>query len=111
MTETLAGQRLYPGPSLAGPENIRLISLFPGTPDDANVVCELLWAELDTTPRYEALSYTLGDDLSDTATAENVVIYLGEAANDSDTAIDFLMDNYSPADEGGKRLTKKSRLY
>ncbi|PNP58139.1 hypothetical protein THARTR1_02297 [Trichoderma harzianum] len=51
----------YPAPSLPTPRHIRLVSLLPGSSD--TIICELITADLDSAPRYEALSYTWGNPL------------------------------------------------
>ncbi|KAL6690370.1 heterokaryon incompatibility domain-containing protein [Trichoderma pleuroticola] len=51
----------YPAPSLPTSRHIRLVSLLPGSSD--TIICELITADLDSAPRYEALSYTWGNPL------------------------------------------------
>ncbi|KAL6810606.1 heterokaryon incompatibility domain-containing protein [Trichoderma camerunense] len=51
----------YPAPSLPTSRHIRLVSLLPGRDD--TITCELLTADLDSAPHYEALSYTWGNPL------------------------------------------------
>lgn len=51
----------YPAPSLPTSRHIRLVSLLPGSND--TIICELITADLDSAPHYEALSYTWGNPL------------------------------------------------
>jgi hypothetical protein len=148
----------YPGPSLPSPTHIRLVHLQPGI--DEAIHCELITASIESSPNYEALSYTWGDPSStetiNMATqgsettqqfsvtsncfsalkrlryknkprvlwidalaidqtnidernhqvslmsriysqAAGVVVYLGESADNSDLAIEFIMECYDPS--------------
>ncbi|KAK1770836.1 heterokaryon incompatibility protein-domain-containing protein [Phialemonium atrogriseum] len=150
----------YPGPVLPTSDHVRLLVLLPG--DGEHITGELMIAELQAMPCYEALSYTWGDSrdrrmISIKATtsggvvefpvtlncfsalrrlrlkdkprtlwidalcidqsnrcernhqvtlmskifskAAEVVIYLGEAAEDSDLAMDFIAECDSPSPE------------
>ncbi|KAF5557155.1 heterokaryon incompatibility protein het-6 [Fusarium phyllophilum] len=171
MSEALKTQlaQPYPGPPLASPSHIRLISLRPGT--DGAIYCELMVLYIDSAPTYEALSYTWGDSsITETITmttqgfetmqqfsitsncfsalkrlryedkprvlwidalaidqsnldernhqvslmskiysqAAGVIVYLGESADDSDLAIEFIMECYDPSPDNTSLSFPKS---
>ncbi|EHK21123.1 uncharacterized protein TRIVIDRAFT_153219, partial [Trichoderma virens Gv29-8] len=157
--DAVNGQK-YPGPSLPTLNHIRLVSLLPGSTN--TITCELITVDIDSAPKYEALSYTWGNafdrqairiqntvlqqsaellatsnclsalrrlryrdqsrmlwidslsinqlDVSEKnhqitlmskifSQAANVIIYLGEPADNSDLAIEFITECDNPSTE------------
>ncbi|KAI0153247.1 heterokaryon incompatibility protein-domain-containing protein [Xylariaceae sp. FL1272] len=123
-TTNYLSETLYKAVTADGPNSIRLISLLPGAPTDKLLRCQVIGADLSTSPQFEALSYVWGQPVFDatiicnddipfkiTSSLYYALMRLRDADKPRLLWVDQICINQASTDDRNAQVARMTRIY